>query len=308
MNNQTRALLTAIPPATPPFVSDLLNAYVAINPATTLCLDLYAEPYYGNFNNPSLVLLTHNPGQSTTAAKGLGSPFEGAIDLPPLTREGNYFTLATNLGFPNPATNTWIINRNNDLQNHFNQMVIFKQKLFIRDLVPYHGRNWSKINMTLCIKYLYEYFFCQVIEASFNSELYMRINAKKIKPTSIIYARGKAWKDRFGLRSIGWDFIGRIYWNCYIFKANFEKIRDIAGQKLENWSGHIFKHDIYIVVITQVRQGAPFGIYANNKSPLIPITLIDVIDNYYKITDQNSTKYIEHTNLLDDFFNTVKNL
>ena len=306
MNTQTRDLLAGIPPATPPFVADLLAAYIATYPATTLQLDLYAEPYYGNYNNCSLVLLTHNPGQSTIAAKGIGSPFEVAIDALPLTREDNYFNLATILGFPNPNTNVWVTNRNNDLQNHFNGMITFKQKMFIRDLVPYHGQNFGTINMTLCTTYLYKYFFCQVINASFTSELYRQINSKNSKPASIIYARGRAWKEKFGLGSIGWDFVGRIYWNCYIYKANFDKIKKNKEFNIENCPKNTFDHDIYIVVITQARQGAPFGIYINNRAPLIPIPLNGVINNYDNVTLSTDTRYIRHTKMMDDFFDIIR--
>jgi hypothetical protein len=306
LNTQTRDLLAGIRPATPPFVTDLLAAYVAAFPAATLQLDLYAEPYYGDYNNSSLVLLTHNPGKSTVSKKGIGSPFEAAIYTPHLTREDNYFNIATIGGFPNADTNNWLNNRNNDLQNHFNGLINFKYRLFIRDLVPYHGQNFGELNMTLCTNYLYKYFFCQVINASFSCELYRKINAKIPKPASIIYARGKAWKERFGLGSIGWDFVGRIYWNCYVYKANFDKIMKIEGFNIDNYPKNTIDHDIYIVVITQSRQGAPFGIYINNRAPLIPIPLKSVIDNYDKVTLTTDPRYILPSKMMNDFFDTLR--
>ena len=308
MNTQTQDLLAGIRPATPLIVADLLAAYAAPTPAEALDLNLYAEPYYGNYNKCSLVLLTHNPGDSTAAAKGIGSPFDHAINNPPLPREDNYFNIATALGFPNRGTNNWVNKRNIELQNHFNGIIRFNQKLFIRDLIPYHSKKFGIINMTLCTKYFYRYFLSQVIKASFSSELHENLNAKNTKPATIIYARGGAWKGILGLVAIGWDFVGRIYRNCYIYKANFATIQKNKEFSINNYPPNLLDHDIYIVVITQVRSGAPFGIYINNRAPLTPIPLSGVLYNYYNVKQSTDPKYISHSEMMNDFFDIISHL
>jgi len=305
MNVQTNQLLNLVPPAIPLHVNDLLNAYVPGHPGHVLNLCLYAEPYYGDFTNCSMVFLTHNPGNSTFGQKGIGSPFDIAVHAAPLLIEQNYFNMATIPAFPNPATNAWVNNRNVDLQNHFAGLQVFNNQLFIRDLIPYHSDNFGCVNMPLCTNYLYKYFFNQVISSSFNCELYNRINMKSSKPATIIYARGAAWKHRFGLSSVGWKLIGRIYRNCYVYKADLDKIQKIEGFNLKDYPSELLNHDVYIVVITQIRQGARFGIYVSNHAPLMPISMADVIINYININNPDNELFIQHNHEMDVFIEKI---
>ena len=82
LNLQTSQLL-GIPPILPPtFIQPLINAYLAMHPIHSLNLNVFAEPYYGDFNNCSAVLMTYNPGQATITNKGRGSIFDIAISDP----------------------------------------------------------------------------------------------------------------------------------------------------------------------------------------------------------------------------------
>ena len=307
MNKQTGSLLKSIPSVKPMMVLDLITAYKAINPQNILQSNLYAEPYYGDYNKNSLVLLTHNPGQSTVNAKGVGSDFEKELknNIPPSTIADNYFKLATIPNFPNIDTNIWIENRNTELKNHFNGLIEFENQLFIRDLIPYHGKEFGEINMTLCTVYLYKYFFNQVITSSFASELYNKINCNQSNLATIIYARGSAWNGNFGLSSVGWDFIGKIYWNTYIYKANFTKIKRLVGFESCNYPTSILNHDIYIIACTQPNVGANFGIYLDNKAPLVPIPLIEIIDNYHQIQDKFNPYFINKSPKMVNFFKVL---
>lgn len=153
-----------------------------------------------------------------------------------------------------------------------------------------------------CVDYLNNYFFNQIIAASFHSELYQRINKKNIHPASIIYARGGAWKDpKYGLESIGWEKIGRVYRNCYIFKADFVKIKMLTNLNPDNYTEKVLNHNIYIVVLTQVRPGAPYGIYINNRAPLQPTNLNTIIDHY-----DNQVPGITHNPEMDLFFELIR--
>lgn len=173
---------------------------------------------------------------------------------------------------------------------------------FIRDLIPYHSGRFGRLNMTLCKAYLYKYFFNQIIDASFKSELHQRLNAKSSHPATIIYARGTAWKDaKIGLGSIGWKQIGRIYRNCYIFKADFEKIQTFDGFNIDIYPTEVIKHNVYIVVLTQVREGAKYGVYLNNKAPLQPINMNAVIQDF-----DNGAPNITHNAEMELFFDIIR--
>jgi hypothetical protein len=309
MNFQTRTLLGVTLPNTPSFIQPLIDAYQPDpkNPKTELEFNLYPEPYYGDFNQCSVVLLTHNPGNSTQHWKGLNSQFETIIyqgNAP----EMEYYKMAMQPAFPNPATNSRFYNPIcNQLHQHFQKIQAFENRPFIRDLVPYHSGEFGKLNMPACAAYLYKYFFNQVIAASFKSELYQRINSTKdIKHSAIIYARGKAWKDAiYGLSSVGWQQIGKIYSYCYIFKADFQSIQAIEGFDLNLYPTEILTHNLYIVVITQARQGANFGVYINNRAPLHPINLETII-GYYDNAVPKEAEYIAHNEEMDTFINTIR--
>lgn len=306
MNTQTNNLFNVTLPTIPAHIASLLAAYVPTTPDTTLNMNLYPEPYYGDFNNCSLVMLTHNPGGSNNHWKGMLSNFEHNITTHPISPSSAYFAMASLPNFPNPATNNWIIKINTEIQNHFAGIQNFNKALFVRDLIPYHSSRFGIINMSLCSDYLYRYFFNQVIQASFTSEIYHRINSKEIKPSTIIYARGKAWKDNLGLKSIGWDMIGRIYSYCYIFKANFNEIMKIKGFDINNYPTATLDHNIYIVVITQIREGAKYGIYSTYRDLNSLINLNAVVNNYYNVTNRNDFGYIIHNKEMDTFIDTIR--
>jgi len=305
MNTQTRDLFTLRPPATAPFVAPLLAAYTPIAADTRLKTDLYPEPYYGDFNQCSIVLLTHNPGDSDNYSKGRGSAFETQIYSVPVDPETNYFAMASAPNFPNNRTNGWVNRWGTEIQNHFNGIQAFTKKAFIRDLIPYHSNRFGKIDMTLCSAYLYQYFFNQVIVASFNSELYQRINQKGKTPATIIYARGSAWSNGNGIGSIGWDRIGRIYSYCYVYKANFDKILKEQHIDKDLYPKSTFDHNVYIVVITPIRTGARYGIYSEFRNQSSLIDLSTTIYNYDSIPPNNPL-YIPHNPEMDLFFMTIR--
>lgn len=309
MNSQVNLIFKSILPFEPSYIKPLLAAYRSTNPPVTdLNFNLFAEPYYGNFNKCSFVLLTHNPGNSDRFHKGIGSAFEKKIQSPLKSIEDNYFTMATT-GFPNPATNRWIKGKNLELQNHFDGIQKFNDQAFIRDLIPYHSSRFGEINMTICINYLYNYFFNQVINSSYNSELHNRINSKKEleNTATIIYARGSAWKStKFGLESIGWKRVGNFYSYYTIFKADFNEVQKISDIDLTKYPKNILSSDIYIVVLTQVREGAKLGIYRDNKSPRTIITLAQAISNYETINDVSDRFYIKHNTEMDKFIKIIK--
>jgi hypothetical protein len=302
INLQTGLLLNTKPLINPPqFIMPLINAYAVNHNLHTLNFNVYPEPYYGDFDNCSSVLLTHNPGQAEVNKKGINSTFEAAIDVLPNTRENNYYNMATTNIFPNKGTNNWVNQKNTEINNLLNTIINFKNRLYIRDLVPYHGATFGNLPMHLCASYLYNYFFCQVICSSFNSEFYHYLNRNnpKIK-TSILFARGAAWKKPDGLSSIGWDFIGRIYSNCYIFKANMNIISKIKGVNLNEWPCDITSNEIYIVVITP-KKGGRVVIYKTIKNKTTDFNLSDIVFNYKNIINPNDDNYINHTIEMDDF-------
>lgn len=303
MNHQTQLLFNDGLQAIPAFIQPLIQAYWPNpqNAATNLNFELYPEPYYGEYEECSVVLLTHNPGNSTVEMKGPGSNFENIIYQNDNYAE-NYQNIAVLPVFPNIRTNNFYNNISNQLHQHFEPIQEFSKKPFIRDLIPYHSGNFGKLNMPGCVDYLNNYFFNQIIAASFHSELYQRINKKNIHPASIIYARGGAWKDpKYGLESIGWEKIGRVYRNCYIFKADFVKIKMLTNLNPDNYTEKVLNHNIYIVVLTQVRPGAPYGIYINNRAPLQPTNLNTIIDHY-----DNQVPGITHNPEMDLFFELIR--
>ncbi len=217
----------------------------------------------------------------------------------PLSVEHNYFGLASPnpSKFPNAKTNSWLDRINAQMNSLFTGLQVFVNRTFVRDLVPYHSGSFGYVNMTTCTNYMYKYFFNQVIAASFHSELYDRINHDNSKPATIIFARGAAWNHKLALQSIGWRLIGRIYCNCTIYKADFDKIKNFDAFNVEKYSDH----DIYIVVLTQAKRGAKLGVYVNRSAPLIPVNLLTVINNYYEINDVSDKQYIDHNPELDIF-------
>ena len=305
MNTQTRDLFAVRPPTTAPFVAPLLASYSPTALTTSLKTNLYPEPYYGDFDNCSVVILTHNPGDSTPMSKGIGSAFETQIYNVPVNPETNYFAMASVPNFPNSGTNNWVNRWDKEIQNHFSGLQVFSKKTFIRDLIPYHSNRFGKIDMTRCSAYLYQYFFNQVIDASFHSELYHRINQKGNTPATIIYARGSAWSYGNGLSSIGWDRIGKIYSYCHVFKADFNRI--LKEQKLnkDNYPKSTFEHNIYIVVINPIRIGAKYGIYSKYQNQNSLINLSTVIYNYYNVAPNNPL-YIQHNPEMDLFFQKIR--
>lgn len=306
MNIQTSQLFAVRPPNTAAHAADLLASYTATTPDTVINYDLYAEPYYGDYKKCSVVVLTHNPGGSDVISKGIGSAFEKQIYANPNNPELNYFSMASGPQFPNNNTNNWANKWNTEMHNHFDGIQNFNNKVFIRDLIPYHSSRFGLIDMTKCSDYLYNYFFNQIIEASFNSELYSRINSKNIKLATIIYARGTAWKDEQGLGAIGWDRIGSIYKYCYVYKANFDKILREQKFKQENYPESTLAHDVYIVVITAVRIGVRYGIYSKFRDQKSLTDLKTVVINYRNITNQEDALYIKHNTEMDLFIETIK--
>ncbi len=306
LNLQTSQLLGRPPIVPPAFIQPLINAYLAEHPNHSLDLNVFAEPYYGDYNNCSAVLLTHNPGQATIAQKGLGSNFDNAIFAPPLPNEINYFNMSVGNLFPNRGTVNWVNNKNNEINNLFIGSTVFTQRLFIRDLVPYHGQEFGSLPMLNCVDYLYEHFFCQVINSSFNSELYRYINRNKTQTkSSIILARGSTWKKTQGLSSIGWNLIGQIYSNCYVYKADFNKIKKIANGILDAWPLDIFSHDIYIMVITPKYPGR-VKIYKKSGGITNDFTLADIVNNYDTINQNTNRLYINHSIEMNEFINTLR--
>lgn len=305
MNTQIRDLFAVIPPLTAPFVTSLIASYKSTGANTILKTNLYPEPYYGNFNDCSIVLLTHNPGDSSPLSKGIGSPFESQIYRVPIKPENNYFAMASVPNFPNSGTNSWVTRWDTMLQNHFDGIQLFSKKAFIRDLIPYHSNRFGRINMANCSAYLYQYFFNQVIDASFHSELYQRINKKGIIPATIIYARGSAWSNGDGLSSIGWDRIGKIYSYCYVYKANFDKILNEQEINKEIYPKSTFEHNVYIVVINPIRTGAKYGIYSEFQNQNSLKDLSSVIDNYFNVAPNNPL-YIQHNSEMDLFFQIIR--
>lgn len=264
----------------PTHVTDLLGSYSDKgDPAKRLDLTLFAEPYYGDPDKKcSLVFCTHNPGASDSASKGSPSPFLSRIDNPlSKARAGNYLDISATNSFPNCKTNTWVNKLNDDIIQFFQGSASFTKRAFIRDLVPYHSNSFGTINMRTCTKYLYGYFFNQVIEAAMNSELYDLLNNGQGKPMVVMFARGGAWIDKLnGLDSVGWKRIGRVCSNCYIYKAIPEDWKKLKDFDLKNYPGSIFNHEIYIIAFTQVLRGGPIGIYSKKRN--IPT-------RYFKLSD-----------------------
>jgi hypothetical protein len=306
LNLQASRLL-GIPPILPPtFIQPLINAYLAEHPIQSLNLNVFAEPYYGDFNNCSAVLMTHNPGQATITHKGQGSNFDNAISAPPLPKEINYFNMSIGNLFPNRGTVQWVNSKNNEINNLFYGSTVFTQRLFIRDLVPYHGQVFGSLPMLNCVDYLYEHFFCQVINASLNTELYRYLNRNKSKTkSSILLARGSAWIKPQGLISVGWILLGRIYSNCYIYKADFNIIKKIVKGSLDDWPLDILSHDIYIMVITP-KKGGRVIIYKKLGGITNDFTAADIVNNYDTINQQTNRLYIDHSIEMDEFINTLR--
>lgn len=308
MNNQTLLLLTSPPIIAPPFIQPLIHAYVANMPNSALNFNVFAEPYYGDFNQCNVVLLTHNPGGATIKAKGLNGPFHTAISNPQnQSVSQNYFKIAVNNSFPNLATCNWVNAKNREVTNLIPSLVLSKKRMFIRDLVPYHSSNFGTLSMANCAPYLYEYFFNQIIEASLKSDYYQLINQNNRgndRKKVIILARGSAWKNPTGLSSIGWDLIGKIYSNCYVYKANFGSIKSHEGVSLDKWPHHYLDHDIYIVVITPKR-GGRLVIYKRKNNVVKDYTLHDVKLNYNASLNPNHQDFIPTSAEMSEFINSV---
>lgn len=311
LDYQTAQLLTAPPVVPPPvvpptFIIPLINSYVANGPDNLLDYNVYAEPYYGDYNSCSAVLLTHNPGQASINQKGIGSPFEVAITSPPNLVEENYYNISVNNIFSNAGTVRWVNGKNYEIKNLLNGITTFKKRLFIRDLIPYHGKMMGDLSFNICTGYLYNYFFPQVICSSFNSELYHFINRTKIsKKGSILFARGSKWIEPKGLGSIGWDFIGRIYSNCYVFKANFDKINNIEDVNIQDWPCEVLSHDIYIVAITP-KKGGRVMIYKKTNLETRDFNFSEITQNYDTIGDSRDPFFIEHSVGMDEFINVLR--
>lgn len=289
LNLQTSLLLGRPPIAPPAFIQPLINAYLAAHPIHSLNLNVFAEPYYGDYNNCSAVLLTHNPGQATIIQKGRGSNFDNAIYAGPLSNDINYLNMSVGNLFPNRGTVNWVNNKNNEINNLFLGSTVFTQRLFIRDLVPYHGQTFGSLPMLNCVDYLYEHFFCQVINASLNSELYQYINRNGNETrSSIILARGSAWIKPQGLSSIGWNLLGRIYSNCYVYKLDFNAVRKIVNGSLNDWSSDIYAHNIYIMVITP-KKGGRVIIYKKSGGGTTDFSVADIVNNYDTIKQNTNS-------------------
>lgn len=307
MKNQTQELLSVTPPSIPTFIGPLVAAYhPTVNPSTQLDLTLYPEPYYGDFNNCSAVLLTHNPGSSTANWKGVGSVFETQLQASS-DYAGNYHAMATEPSFPNTATNRFAVNISNQLHSQFEGIQVFENKLaFIRDLVPYHSKDFGgTMCMHECIPYLYNYFFNQVIEASLNSELYTRMNSMDSKPASVIFSRGKAWTDpNNGLASVGWKLIGRLFSYAKVFKLDFDKVLSFEGIENKEYYNSIRNHDIYIVAVTQTMPGAKYGIYSSNPDFPKKRTLINILDVVHQY--EKGAAGIDHNEEMDIFISRIR--
>ncbi len=128
----------------------------------------------------------------------------------------------------------------------------------------------------------------------------------KIKPAVIIYARGKAWKEKNGLASIGWDRIGRIYNYCYVYKAKFDKILKVQEFNNGDYSETTIDRDIYIIVTTSVQAGVRYGIYSKYRDTESLIDLSTAIQNYITITDPNDPFYIGHNSDMDIFIDSIR--
>jgi len=306
MRNEISRLFSSTPPVTAPYISGLLGAYQPKAPNTVLCLGLYPEPYYGDYSKCSMVLLTHNPGGSTAKDKGVGSPFEKRLLLG-TDRASNYHQMAVIPDFVNKRTNRWILKLNKELGAHFQGIQQYEEKLFIRDLVPYHSERFGSIDMFSCRSYLYNHFFGQVISASFKSELFNRINSKKTNPATIVYARGSAWNGKKGLSSIGWKHIGRIFSYCNIYKADFNAIFGMVEFDIESYPPEFRNFNIYVVVLTTIRDGGfPLGIYSRLRDPASLIALTDVYGLYYEATLNGAKSDITHNEEMDLFFQVIR--
>ncbi len=307
IDDQT-SLLMGVPPVTPAFIMPLINAYSATYPTHPLNFGVYTEPYYGDYNDCGAVLLTHNPGQANALQKGPGSSFDKALRAHRGPVEVNYCNLAKNNLFPNQGTVRWVNNKNQEILNLLNGTVTVTKRLFIRDLVPYHGKAFGELPMASCAAYLYNYFFGQVISSSCNSEIYRYLNRKiPNRKTTLMFARGSAWKNPQGLASVGWDFIGRIYSNCYVFKADFNKIEQLRDVRLSNWDSNILSHDIYIVVITP-KKGGRVIIYKKKNERINDFNLSQVVSNYDTIDNSSNAFYISHNSGMDEFIDTIRDL
>lgn len=304
MKAQTRMLMGNPPIVFPNFIMPLINAYNSTQPNTSLNLNVFAEPYYGDFNDLSVVLLTHNPGQASQSQKGLNSAFHSALVTPnTLSVEQNYYNMSVNNSFPNSATNRWVNQKNQEVGNFFQPLISFNKRLFIRDLVPYHGVQFGTLDLSMCAPYLYENFFCQIIDASMRSEFYRLLNSGNKESNGnkiVIMARGSVWNGKSGLTSVGWDLVGRIYSNCYVYKANFSKIQAMEGVILDSWPKTAISHDIYIVVITPKR-GGRLVVYKTKNKVTTNYNMSNIIRNYNTISNPNSNDYIEQSPEMRDF-------
>lgn len=295
--------------STPPCVADLLIAYFPGHPDEALKDDLYAEPYYGDFNSCSAVLLTHNPGDSTHRLKGIGSAFETIIDVnvPPLTRADNYHRMAVTNTFPNPKTNVWVNDRNREINNLFGNN--FSNRVFIRDLVPYHSARFGEFHFNLASTFLHREFFPQVFDATLNSELYNRLKAKlENSAPLIITARGGIWKEINGLSSVGWSLIGHVYSNLYIYKLDSNKFKKTKGFDDTLYIKDILEKDIFIFVVTPQKGGRVniYKRYRNNGGWLERVfTLQEVVNNYRDIVNVTDQLYITRTDALTDLFDRL---
>ncbi len=286
-------------------VVDLLPAYHP-GEGEILSESLYAEPYYGDYNNCSVVLLTHNPGSSNVASKGLASVFEHNLmaAIPPLTRADSYHNMAVANVFPNPGTNRWVNDRNVEIQKMFGGRLT--KRLFIRDLVPYHSQEFGQFHFNAASTFLHRDFFPQVFNAALNSELHNSFKAKCGNNSPlIILSRGERWKNlKNGLSSIGWSFIGRIYSNLYIYKLDSGKFKKTKGFYEALYGEDILKKDIYIFVITP-QKGGRVNIYKNAHRITTVFTLIEVVENYYNIPNHQDVLHIMHDEALNHLMNSL---
>jgi len=246
-----------------------------------LNLELLPEPYYGDPGQCSTVLLTHNPGSSDEENKGLTSEFKRLI-YGSTVYSTNYQGIAVTPKFPNKRTNTWYSKINKELNYLLNQT--FKNKLFIRDLIPFHSTTFGAIIFLEILPYLYDNFFNQVIKASLKSEYSTNLNSKDShKKLAIIFARGAAWNGKDGLMAVGWDKVGELLLNATVYKANLDKIIKIYPGLDRELMKDFMDHKVYIIVLTQIGQNQDLGLYLH-------CTLNDSFLNYY--TDINNNKEI----------------